>query len=160
MRRMKVFMITAGFLLTIPFFLPAQTAAELEAVLGTPAVSCTQAARFVLASSGSAASTGGAASGPISEGSAFEEVVARGWLKEAAPDDAISLGKLSFLMMKAFSMKGGMMYKFFPGPRYAYRIMVSRNFIQGAADPAMTVNGERFLLILGKVLSAEGEEQL
>jgi hypothetical protein len=54
-------------------------------------------------------------------------------------------------------MKGGMMYAIFPGPRYAYRSMVSRNFIQGAADPAMTVNGNRFLLILGRVLSAEGD---
>jgi hypothetical protein len=40
-----------------------------------------------------------------------------------------------------------------PGPRYAYRSMVSNSYIDGNTDPGMTVSGERFLLILGKVLN-------
>jgi hypothetical protein len=91
---------------------------------------------------------------------AFDRAVSRGWLKNAAsPDDPVTMGTLSFLMMKAFNIKGGMMYAIFPGPRYAFRTMVSRSFIQSPADPDLKVSGERFLQILGNVLNAEGGGQ-
>ena len=127
----------------------AQTAAELETVLQAPAVSCAQAAWLVLSSGNNVS---------VNIETAFAQAASRGWLKKAQPDDPITLGKLSFLIMKAFDLKGGMMYALLPGPRYAYRSMLSRSFIQGTADPAMTVNGERFLVILGKVLSAQEDE--
>jgi hypothetical protein len=133
-------------LFLIPVFLPAQTAAELETVLGTQSVTCAQAVQFVCASADVEAPEGQYA---------FAWAVEQGWLsKDAAADDPINLARLSFIMMKAFDIKGGMMYRLAPGPRYAFRTMVSRSFIQGAADPAMNLNGERFLLILGKVLNA------
>ena len=152
------FIITVCLLVAAAALLPAQTAAELEAVLHEPVISCAQAARFVLASAGGAASMGTAAS----EGGefAFEQAAAMGCFpKKAAPDDFINLGVLSFLCMKAFGIKGGLMYAIFPGPHYAFRTMVARSLIQGAADPAMTVNGERFFHILGNVLSAAGGEE-
>jgi hypothetical protein len=140
-----------------PAFLPAQTAAELEAVLETSAVTCAQAARFVTASSESAAASEGQ-SAPLTDAD-FQQAVEKGWFPRGTePDENISLGKLSFLIMRAFNLRGGMMYAIFPGPHYAFRTMVSRSFIQGSADPAMTVNGERFLLILGRVLNTEGGE--
>jgi hypothetical protein len=148
----KRFLVLMALIIIIPAFLPAQTAAELDAILQTPAVSCAQAARFV-----SGAADGSAGTADLSA-NAFDQAVSRGWLKNAAPDDPLTLGALSFLMLKAFNIKGGMMYAIFPGPRYAYRTMVSRAFIQGPADPAMRVSGERFLLILGNVLSAAGGE--
>jgi hypothetical protein len=49
-------------------------------------------------------------------------------------------------------MKGGLMSTLLPGPRYAYRSMVSRSIIQGKTDPDMKVSGDRFLAILGKVM--------
>jgi hypothetical protein len=61
-------------------------------------------------------------------------------------------------MARAFNIPGGFMHALLPGPRYAFRAMVNRSFIQGAADPGMTVSGERFLQILGKVLDAAGGE--
>ena len=146
MRRLKLFLIIAGLFFVFPVLISAQTAAELEALLETPAVSYDQAARFVLLSGN-----------PAFEGNAYEQAVANGWLKNSAPDSPVTLGNFSFLIMKTFDMKGGMMYSFFPGPRYAFRSMVSRSYIQGAADPSMTISGEQFLLILGKVLSAEGD---
>ncbi|MDR1143369.1 MAG: hypothetical protein LBK77_04005 [Spirochaetaceae bacterium] len=117
-------------------------AAELEAFLKVPVVSRAQAARFI------------AASAP-SPGTAEE-----GWLsKKTEPDDPVNMGELSFLLMRAFNIKGGLMYTLLPGPRYAFRTMVSRSLIQGSADPAMTVSGERFLQILGNVLNlAERED--
>ena len=148
MNRKKVPLIAAGFFLIMPVFVTAQTAAELEKVLGTPNVTCAQAAGFVLA----AAQDTSAKNTPKD---AFEQAVAKGWFsKETKPEDSITLGKLSFLIMKAFNITGGAMYTLFPGPRYAFRTMVSRSYIAGTADPAMKVSGERFLHILGKVLSA------
>jgi len=148
MRKMRLLIIFAGFLFIVPAFLPAQTAAELESVLETKVVSCAQAARFVIASSG--------ADMPEMD---FEQALAKGWFPRGTkPDESITLGKLSFLMMKAFDIKGGLMYAILPGPRYAFRTMVSRSHIQGASDPAMTVSGERFLHILGRILNTTGEE--
>lgn len=144
---MKKYLIPLLFLF-LPILAFAQTASELEAVLETQAVTCAQAARFVIASSGTTLS-----------GPEFELAMARGWFREGtAPDESITLGKLSFLIMKAFYMKGSMMYAIFPGPRYAFRSMVSRSYIQAPSDPAMKVSGERFLQILGRVLNAVGEE--
>ena len=145
--------IISVLLILLPVFLSAQTllygvAAEIETLLNEPAVTCNQAAMFVLNSAGAEY-----------EGGAFEYAASKGWLKKAAASDRITMGQLSFLVMKAFDLKAGIMYAIFPGQRYAYRSMVSRSFIQGISDPSMTVSGENFLLILGKVLSAEGGEQ-
>ena len=142
------------FIAAAPAFIPAQTAAELEAVLDNPAVTCAQAAWFTLAAAPPDYDLTGGAEG------AFKTARGKGWLpREAAADDPVRLGTLSFLIMKAFDIKGGLMYTLLPGERYAFRTMVSRSLIQGAADPAMTVSGERFLHILGNVLElSEGGE--
>jgi len=160
MRKKSKTIIAAIFLLMIPGFLPAQTAEELEALLEIPAVSCSQAAYFVLASVNDGSADSDKPVGVNLPEDPFEQAMAKGWFREGtAPDDSVTLGKLSFLMMKAFGMRGGMMYAIIPGPRYAFRSMVSRSFIQGASDPAMKVSGERFLLILGNVIEAVGGEQ-
>ena len=119
--------------------------------MDTPVVKCAQAAYFVLGSS--SGNVG------LEPDAAFRFARDQGWLPQrAAVDDPISLGAFSFLIMKAFNIKGGLLYTIFPGPRYAFRSMTSLNIIQGTADPAMTVSGERFLLILGNALKvAEGE---
>jgi hypothetical protein len=141
------------FIAAVPVFISAQTAAELEAVLDSPSVTCVQAAWFTLASAPSDYALAGGAEG------ALRTARENGWLSQgAAADDPVSLGDLSFLIMKAFDIKGGLMYTLLPGKRYAFRTMVSRSFIQGAADPAMIVSGERFLHILGNVLEFFGDE--
>jgi len=145
-----------GLLFLLPVFLPAQTAAELETVMKTSVVTCAQAARFVTASVEGDASIRSDASFSQNE---FEQALEKGWLpKGTTPDEGITLGKLSLLIMQAFEIRGGLMYMILPGQRYAFRTMVSRSFIQGRADPAMKVSGERFLDILGRVLSAEVEQ--
>ena len=124
-------------------------AAEIDAVLKDPAISCAQAAAFILA----------AANIVYPENTAFEHALVRGWFpKNTIPNDPVQLGRMSFLIIEAFNIKGGFMYAIFPGPRYAFRTMVSRSYIRGAADPAMSVSGERFLLILGNVLNAVGDD--
>ena len=147
-----------GLIFGIPAFLSAQTAEELDTLLETPALSCAQAAFFVLASADSGSGDEKAANAVTPE-DAFNRAMENGWFhKNTAPDESVTLGKLSYLMMKAFNIKGGLLYTIFPGPRYAYRTMLSRSFIPGVADPSMKVSGERFLLILGNVLDAAEEE--
>ncbi|MDR3020876.1 MAG: hypothetical protein LBU66_08265 [Treponema sp.] len=133
----------------IPVFLSAQTATELEALLEIPAVTCAQAAMFVLGN----AVENDAVDDP------YQSAVSSGWLNNTEADEAITLDKLSFLMMKAFDIKGGLMYSLFPNPRYAYRTMTSRNFLQGITDPAMTISGDEFLLVLGRVLNEQGDDE-
>ena len=141
------------FLFLTPVFISAQTAAELEKILENPAITYSEAAWFVTTSSGDPAS---AETDTPEE--AFEWVMSRGWLpRRAKPDAPVTMGGLSFLLMKAFNIKGGMMYAIFPGPRYAYRTMVSRSYIQGSSDPDLKVSGEQFLLILGNVLNVDEE---
>ena len=137
-----------GFLLISPVLLSAQTAGELEVILETQSISNAQALAFVLGSL------------DMKVPNAFDQALVYGWFPPGtAPEDPITLRSLSFLMMQAFVINGGLMYRLFPGPRYAYRTMLSRSFIQGAADPYMRVSGERFLLILGNVLNAAGGEE-
>jgi hypothetical protein len=147
----SLFLLTLCLLFVAPAFMVAQTAAELDSLLETSAVSCAQAARFVLASTETA-------DAGIED--AFGEALAKRWFPQGTKaNEKVSMGTLSFLIMRAFNIKGGLMYGLLPGPRYAFRTMVSRSFIQGAADPGMSVSGEKFLHILGNVLTLTGEEQ-
>jgi hypothetical protein len=148
----RCFLLFSLFSLLSSLDLSAQTAQELEALLQTSAVSRAQAAGFVLRASG--ALTDNDADG------AFALAVERGWLpKNAVPQIPITLAELSFLVMKAFDLKGGAMYALLPGPRYAYRTMLAKSFITAPADPSMILGGERFLLILGNVLTAAEDGQ-
>lgn len=74
------------------------------------------------------------------------------------PDAAspITLGQYSFLLMKAFKMQGGIMYRLFPGPRYAARELAFRRLISGDTSPYRTVSGAEVVQILGSVMGQEG----
>jgi hypothetical protein len=141
---------TALWVFIAPAFLSPQavsTAAELDALLESPAVSRGQAIRFVLASA--------------ETGDSGMDAIERAMNSRQLPLDEyagapVNLGELSYLMMRAFSIPGGLLYTLFPGPRYAFRALMSRSIIQGEADPSMTVSGERFLEILGSLLTYLG----
>jgi hypothetical protein len=141
-------LISAGFLFCA-VLVWGQTAAELERVLALPAVSYGDAARFVLAAAGTAGESGAGA---------YRFAIDNNWLpKEAAEGEALSLGDLSFLIMRAFNIGGGLMYSLFPGPRYACRELSYRKIIRFRAYSAGTVSGERFLRILSRVLEYAGD---
>ena len=148
----KLFVLSMLF---VPVLVSAQTAAEFETILKTPAVSYGQASLFVNAC---ATDTGSADVRTAAE--AYALTKDRGWLPSGTAVDApVTMKDISFLMMNAFGIKGGIMYNLFPGPRYAYRTMVSRRYISGICDPDMKVSGEQFFVILGNVLSETGGEQ-
>ena len=78
----------------------------------------------------------------------------KGMKKES--DDFVKLGELSFLIMKIFKLKGGVMYSLLPGPRYATRELSYLRIFSGKPTPSRTVSGEEVLRILGRVLDYKG----
>lgn len=145
------FCLAAGvFLILSASFVHAQTAAEMEGLLDTEEITHIQAAWFTLASV--------LETPPPDQAAAFALAQERGWLPaNAEPGGPVKLRNLSLLLMKAFDLEGGLMYRLFPGPRYAYREMKARGFIEGRSYPGFAVSGERFLQILGNVLSHTGD---
>jgi hypothetical protein len=128
----------------------ASLAGELNAVLDSEAVTWAEAARFVLPAAGMQAEDAA---------SAFEAARARGWLpKRAAPETLANFGGLSFLVMKAFGIPGGLMYRLFPGPRYAYRELVYRGVIQDQQEKSWKVSGFWLISLIGRVLETSGLE--
>jgi hypothetical protein len=74
------------------------------------------------------------------------------WVKPSvAPETVISLERYSFLLMRSFGMKGGLMYRIAPCPRYAFRELVSLGVIQGNYDPADKVDGALAVRMLGRI---------
>jgi len=73
-----------------------------------------------------------------------------------AADSPITLGQYSFLIMRAFKLRGGILYSLFPGPRYAARELAFRKLISGDASPYRTLSGAEAVQILGNVMSLEG----
>jgi outer membrane protein OmpA-like peptidoglycan-associated protein len=128
--------------------LHAQTADFIQTLLQTQTVTHAQAARFVL----EAAEVTGSYD-KTSEQDAMRYAVEQKWLpKKAAEQDAVSLERLSLLIMKAFELKGGPMYTLFNSAHYSYREMVYKDLIQGRTDPSMTVSGYTMLLIVNRLL--------
>ena len=133
------------------FKLSAQTAAEMDSLLETETVTIAAAARFVL---GAAELLRPELSGAEAERAAFELAVSNGWITQEA-DELASLKDISFLIINAFEIKGGVFYRFFRNPRYAFREMVYQNHIQGRAYPDMLVSGPRLLQIIERAGSTE-----
>jgi hypothetical protein len=132
--------------------LPAQsTAVEIEKLLATDAVTYAAAARFLLEASDTLKTA--------KPDEAFRYAEEQKWLpKNAAADDAARLDAISMLIMQSFKIKGGLLYSLVKNPHYAYRELVYKEIIQGRADPAMNISGERLLLITGRIL-ALGESE-
>ena len=134
-------------------FLAAQTtAAEIETLLASPAVTYAQAARFALEAADVTATANGE--------EAFNYAADRKWLpKKAKPGDTAKLNGVSLLLMGAFNLKGGWFYTMVRNPHYAYRELVYMGVIKGRTDPHMAVSGDDFLYMVSRILSLK-EAQL
>lgn len=98
-----------------------------------------------------------AAAGLIQESASIEESITiletKNWGIVKSKDDPISLGEYSYLLMKIFDLKGGLMYSLSPGPRYACREFEYLGFIKLKPTPYRNISGEEVLQILGKLLT-------
>ncbi len=133
-------------------FLSAQSNALIDDFLAEESASFGKAVYFVMA-----------ASAIIAEDSSLEGAVnalgARGWLvKDKKPDEPITLGEYSLLIMKALDIHGGIMYRIFPRPRYAARELDYLGFIVGKSHPGRSISGEEALRMLGRILEWREEQ--
>ena len=91
---------------------------------------------------------------------AFELMESMGWApRGAAIGDEVSLSQYAYILMRAFGIKGGLMYSLMPGPRYAYRELLSLQVIQGRSDPAFRVDGSMAVRMLGRIFDVMGIAQ-
>jgi len=131
----------------------AQSNEFMDGLLDSKAVTVGQASYLVLVAAdklGEESDTSGA----------FARLQELGWAPKAAgADDPVNYSSYSYILMKAFGLRGGIMYSLFPSPRYAYRELASRQMIQGRSDPAGKVDGSAALRVLGRVLDAEGRSK-
>jgi len=142
----------------------AQTATEMDAMLTANTIRVARAARFVLgaadllpagvAGADAESSTEAEGRGSPLEKAAYDMASSNGWINVSS-DEAVTMKDAAFLIMKAFDLKGGVMYSLFSNPRYAYREMVYRKLIPGSTDQGMKVSGAKLLLILDKVTRNE-----
>jgi hypothetical protein len=84
---------------------------------------------------------------------AAEALSGTGWkVRPRGADDPVTLGEYSFLLMRAFELKGGLFYRMIPGPRYAARELAYLRFIRGSGSPYRTLSGEEALGVLQRLL--------
>jgi hypothetical protein len=83
----------------------------------------------------------------------------QGWIvPERSAEEPLTLGEYSHLLMQAFQLKGGLMYRIFPGPRYAGRELAYLQLIKGDTSPYRTFSGEEAIGILGRLLEWKEEQ--
>jgi hypothetical protein len=70
--------------------------------------------------------------------------------------EPITLGEYAFLLMKAFDIRGGILYRVFPGPRYACRELAFLGLLEGYTAPNRRLAGDEALRILGRLLEQRG----
>jgi hypothetical protein len=58
--------------------------------------------------------------------------------------------------MKAFDEKGGLMYRLFPGPRYAVRELAYLGLVHGKAHSGRFPSGQEVVQILSSYLDRKG----
>ena len=63
------------------------------------------------------------------------------------------------LVMKALGLKGGLMYRLFPGPRYAYRELIAKGIVNSSGGPARALPGDEAMQILRQALDLKGGGQ-
>jgi hypothetical protein len=73
------------------------------------------------------------------------------------PEELATLGDISYLLMRAFKMGGGIMYAIFPGPRYACRQFEYLELVQKNPIPSRLVSGEEVMQLITEVLAYREE---
>jgi len=128
----------------------AQSNEFVDNLLSNPAVSLGQVSYLVLVASDNLGED-------ADEVRAFELLGNLGWVPSGMElSDTVDLRTYAFMLMRAFGLKGGIMYRFFPGPRYAYRELASLQVIQGKSDPSDPVDGATAVRMLGRVFDVLG----
>jgi hypothetical protein len=147
----KLGFIVLALLLFSALCIPAQSNDVLDRILAEEQLTYASAAYLLLVATGKAAEE---TSPTQAVARAEQEGIA---LKGVSAAEGLSIGQYSFMLMRAFQLTGGIMYRIVPGPRYAAREMEYAGVIQGPAIPGMALSGNEALRMLERVLhSREG----
>jgi hypothetical protein len=117
----------------------------MDRVSGSPSIAYGDAAYLVLVATDNIAENAGTVR-------SLDLAKQNKWVKPSiAPETPISLDSYSYLLMRSFGLKGGLMYRMLPGPRYAFHELVALGVIQGDYDPADKVDGALAVRMIGRV---------
>ena len=143
----RAFLSAALFLTAMLIY--SQSNEEIDAFMAKKQADVATAAYFTLSAAGmqNAASTAEAAPGYLNENKWFKE--------ELKGDELLKASDASYLIMKAFAQKGGIMYSIAPGPRYALKEIKYLKLIDQKTDPAKIMTGEDFMILLSEFLSGK-----
>jgi len=148
----KLILLLAFVLLGAAANISAQSNEVIDALLEEETTSFGQAAYLVLTASARI-------SDDTTPAEAAAEIVGQGWtVPERTAEEPLTLGEYSFLLMQAFELKGGIMYRIIPGPRYAGRELAYLQFIKGNTSPYRTFSGEEAIGILGRLMEWKEEQ--
>jgi hypothetical protein len=130
----------------------SQTADRIERLLEQETVSYQEAALLVMEASGRLDPAD-----KTKAEDAFSFAKVHGWLSaNTKAGNKVNLKDLSFLIIGAFDIRGGLFYTLFKNSHYAYRTLVYHNIIQGRADPLMNVSGEFLLFTVNRAMHLVG----
>jgi hypothetical protein len=95
-----------------------------------------------------------------SPASALETAKEQGWVPaDAVADDPVRFGRFSYLLTGAFDVPGGVMYRVFPGPRYAAREVAFQGWSLQRRPARELIGGEIVVRTLSTYLNEEGADQ-
>lgn len=147
---MRIRFTVVFFSLAIGISCYAQSNSEVDALLAQEQARTDSAAYMVLVASGGI----GEDSSPAAAFSALQD---KGWLpKSIEASDPIRADIFCSLVMRSLGLKGGLMYRIFPGPRYAYRDFVARGFLDGNGGPKRFLPGDEVMKILRQAMDLKG----
>jgi hypothetical protein len=128
----------------------AQSNEFLDGLLAKQSITVGQTAYLVLVASDNLAED-------ADEARAFELLTNMGWTPAGATvNQPIELASYAYILMRAFNLKGGIMYTLFPSPRYAFRELASMQIIQSVYDPSSPLDGSMAIQILSMVFDTLG----
>jgi len=149
MKRLLVICMTL-FISSVAF---AQSNSFIDNVLAGSGINAGQAAYLVLVASDNI-------SDDADEARAFELLTQLKWVPEGLTvDRKITHAEYSYILMRAFGVKGGIFYSMFPSTRYAYRELKHLVVIQGSTDPDMPVSGPEAMRMIGRIFDVKGVKQ-
>ena len=124
----------------------------LDALFEESATTLGQAAYLVLTASGLLPEE-------ATPAEAAAALAGQGWtVPERSAREPLTLGEYSHLLMQAFQIEGGLMYRIFPGPRYAGRELAYLRLIRGDTSPYRSFSGEEAIAIIGRLLEWKEEQ--
>lgn len=71
-------------------------------------------------------------------------------------DDPVTFGRFSYLMTASFGIPGGVMYRLFPGPRYAAREVVYQGWSRKRRASSEVIDGDTVVRVLSVYLNDQG----